>query len=109
VNPGNASLPCSILAPENAANLLEGPIAPGELVTLWGLRFGPETGAQMKFDSTGTVSTQLAGVGVFFDEIQAPILYAQSEQINEQVPWELADQNSVQMHVEYNGVSTRTG
>ena len=95
MNPGNASLPCSILAPENAANLLEGPIAPGELVTLWGLRFGPETGAQMKFDSTGTVSTQLAGVGVFFDEIQAPILYAQSEQINEQVPWELADQNSV--------------
>ena len=40
----------------------------------------------MQFDSTGTVSTQLAGVGVFFDEIQAPILYAQSEQINAPVP-----------------------
>jgi uncharacterized protein (TIGR03437 family) len=86
VNPGNASLPCSILAPENTANLQEGPIAPGELVTLWGLRFGPETGTQMQFDSTGKVATELAGVRVFFNEIQAPILYAQSEQINAQVP-----------------------
>ena len=81
MNPGNASLPCSILAPENAANLQEGPIAPGELVTLWGLRFGPETGAQMKFDSTGTVSTQLAGVDVFFDEIRAdPVCAIRADQ-----------------------------
>jgi uncharacterized protein (TIGR03437 family) len=108
-NPGNASLPCSILAPENAANLQEGPIAPGELVTFWGLRFGPEAGAQMQLDSTGKVATQLAGVHVFFNQTEAPILYAQSEQINAQVPWELADQNSAQVHVEYNGVSTRTG
>jgi uncharacterized protein (TIGR03437 family) len=109
VNPGNASLPCSILAPENAANIQEGPIAPGELVTLWGLRFGPEAGAQMQFDSTGKVATEIGGVRVFFNQIEAPILYAQSEQINAQVPWELADQTSAQMHVEYNGVSTRTG
>ena len=46
---------------------------------------------------------------VFFNEFQAPILYAQSEQINAQVPWELAGQYSAQVHVEYNGVSTRTG
>jgi uncharacterized protein (TIGR03437 family) len=108
-NPGNANTPCSMLAPENSANLQEGPIAPGELVTFWGLRFGPETGAQMQFDSSGKVTTQLDGVRVFFNQIEAPILYAQSEQINAQVPWELANQNSAQVHVEYNGVSTRTG
>jgi uncharacterized protein (TIGR03437 family) len=108
-NPSNASQPCSILAPENGANFQDGPLAPGELVTFWGLRFGPAAGAQMQFDSSGKVTTELAGVQVFFNEFQAPILYAQSEQINAQVPWELADQTSAQVHVEYNGVSTRTG
>ena len=38
-NPGNASQLCSILAPENSANFEDAPIAPGELVTFWGLRF----------------------------------------------------------------------
>jgi uncharacterized protein (TIGR03437 family) len=108
-NPGNASQACSILAPEDGANFQDGPIAPGELVTFWGLRFGPQAGAQMQFDSSGKVTTELAGVKVFFNEFQAPILYAQSEQINAQVPWELAGQTSANVHVEYNGVSTRTG
>jgi len=108
-NPGNASRPCSILAPENGATFQDGPLAPGELVTLWGLRFGPETGASIQFDSSKKIATTLAGVRVFFDEFPAPILYAQSQQINVQVPWELAGKNTAQMHVEYNGVSTRTG
>jgi uncharacterized protein (TIGR03437 family) len=108
-NPGNASQLCSILAPEDGANFQDGPIAPGELVTFWGLRFGPQAGAQMQFDSSGKVTTELAGVKVFFNELQAPILYAQSEQINVQVPWELAGQTSANVHVEYNGVSSRTG
>lgn len=108
-NAGNANKPCSILAPENAANFQDGPVAPGELVTLWGLRFGPATGAPLQFDSARKIATTLSGVRVFFDELPAPILYAQSEQINVQVPWELAGKTTAQMHVEYNGVSTRTG
>jgi uncharacterized protein (TIGR03437 family) len=108
-DPGNASRPCSILAPENGANFQDGPVSPGELVTFWGLRFGPAAGAQMQSDSSGKIATELAGVRVFFNEFQAPILYAQSEQINAQVPWELAGQTAAQVHVEYNGVSTRTG
>ena len=108
-NAGNATRPCSILAPENGANFQDGPVAPGELVTLWGLRFGPATGAPLQFDSSEKIATTLAGVRVFFDEFRAPILYAQSEQINAQVPWELAGKTTAEMHVEYNGVSTRTG
>ena len=108
-NPGNATQPCSILAPENSANFQDVPVAPGELVTFWGLRFGPETGTPLQFDSSGKIATSLAGVRVFFNEFPAPILYAQSEQINAQVPWELAGKTNAQVHVEYNGVSTRTG
>jgi uncharacterized protein (TIGR03437 family) len=108
-NAGNATRPCSILAPEDSANFQDGPVAPGELVTLWGLRFGPAIGAPLQFDSTGKIATTLAGVRVFFDDFPAPILYAQSEQINAQVPWELAGKTTAQMHVEYNGFSTRAG
>ena len=106
----NATLPCSILAPENAANFFdEGPVAPGELVTLWGNHFGPEIGAHEQVDSSGKIATELAGVRVFFDQFEAPLLYASSKQINAQVPWELNGQSSAQFRVEYNGISTRTG
>ena len=84
-------------------------MAPGELVTFWGLRFGPDAGAQLKLDSSGKIATELSGVRVFFNDIAAPLLYAQSLQINAQVPWELAGKSTAQVHVEYNGVSTRTG
>jgi uncharacterized protein (TIGR03437 family) len=112
-DPRNAALPCSILVPVNSANFFFRPlrnfISPGELVTFFGLRFGPETGASMQLDSQGNVATELAGVRVLFNGHPAPILYAQSEQINAQVPWELAGQPTANVHVEYNGVPTRTG
>lgn len=108
-DPANATLPCSILAPENEANFQDVPVSGGELVTFWGLRFGPNTGVGLRLDSTGKIATQLAGVHVFFNEFEAPLLYAQSLQINAQVPWELTGQSSAQVHVEYNGVSTRMG
>jgi uncharacterized protein (TIGR03437 family) len=108
-NPSFAATPCSILVPENEGNFQDGPLAPGELVTFWGLRFGPDAGAALKLDSSGKIATELSGVRVFFNDIAAPLLYAQSLQINAQVPWELAGKPSAQVHVEYNGVSTRTG
>jgi hypothetical protein len=41
-DPSFATSPCLTLALENSASLVEGPIAAGELVTLRGLRLGPE-------------------------------------------------------------------
>ena len=105
----NVSLPCSILAPVNEATFQGGPVAPGELVTFWGLRFGPDAGSGMQLDSSGRIATELAGVRVFFNSIPAPLLYVQAQQINVQVPWELDGQPNAQVHVEYNGVSTPTG
>jgi len=104
-DPNNTPVPCSGLAIQNGASFLDGPVAPGELVTVRGFRIGPENGAGMQLDSSGKVSSQLAGVRVFFDNIAAPLLYVQAQQINAQVPWEVASQSSVQVRVEYNGVS----
>lgn len=108
-DPSFAATPCSILAPVNEGNFQDGPVAPGELVTFWGLRFGPDAGAPLKLDSSGKIATELSGVRVFFNDIAAPLLYAQSLQINAQVPWELVGKSTAQVHVEYNGTSTRTG
>jgi uncharacterized protein (TIGR03437 family) len=106
-DPSNATSPCLTLALQNGASFGEGPIAPGELVTLRGLRFGPEVGVSGQLDSNGNIATEASGVRVFFDGFAAPILYGQSEQINAQVPWELAGQSTTQVHVEYNGLSTQ--
>jgi uncharacterized protein (TIGR03437 family) len=61
-------------------------IAPGELVTLTGFGIGPEVGAAYRPDSQGNVPAQLAGTQVLFDGTPAPVLYAQSRQINAIAP-----------------------
>ena len=100
--------PCMSLALQNGASFIEGPVAPGELVTLRGNHFGPDTGQPATVDSTGRLPAALAGVRVFFDTTPAPLLYVQSQQINLQAPFELAGKKSTSIHVEYQGVSSRT-
>lgn len=104
-NPGNACLSVGL---QNGASFLEGPVTPGELVTLRGLRLGPEIGVGAQLDSNGQFTTSLAGTRVFFDGIAAPLLYAQSRQVNAQVPWELSGASTTQVQVESNGQSTAT-
>jgi uncharacterized protein (TIGR03437 family) len=60
-----------------------------------------------QLDDSGNIATAAAGVRVFFNELPAPLLYVQSEQINVQVPWEMVGQLNAKVHVEYNGFSTR--
>jgi uncharacterized protein (TIGR03437 family) len=105
-NPDRKDAPCMALALQNSATFYEGAVAPGELVTLRGLGIGPDTGATLQLDASGHIANSLAGVQVFFDGVAAPLLYAQSGQINAQVPWELAGKSSSEVHVEYNGASS---
>lgn len=100
--------PCMSLALENGASLIEGPIAPGELVTLRGNHFGPDTGQPATLDSAGLLPTTLAGVRIFFDATPAPLLYVQSQQINAQAPFELAGKKTTSVHVEYQSASSQT-
>jgi uncharacterized protein (TIGR03437 family) len=100
--------PCMSLVLENGASFIEGPIAPGELVTLRGNHFGPDAGQPATVDSAGLLPAALAGVRVFFDDTPAPLLYVQSQQINAQAPFELAGKKTTSVHVEYQGVSSQT-
>ena len=77
-------------------------IAPGELTTLTGFGIGPDIGVAYQSDAQGNVPTQLAGVQVLFDGAPAPILYAQSRQINAIAPAGLAVNGTTQVTVIYN-------
>jgi len=94
------------LAIENAASFVEGPVAPGEIVTIRGTDFAPDIAALQQIGPDGRVTTELAGVRVWFDQIPAPVLYVQAQQINAIAPWEIAGQTVTQIRVEYEGVST---
>jgi uncharacterized protein (TIGR03437 family) len=85
---------------QNAASLTANPIAPGEIVAIRGYGIGP---------ATGVVPPGLTGVEVSFDGFAAPLFYAQDQQVNAQVPWEIAGKTSTLVRVAYTGPSGSTG
>jgi uncharacterized protein (TIGR03437 family) len=66
-------------------------LVPGQFITLTGFGIGPDTGV-----------TNQAGVQVLFDGQPAPVLYAQSRQINVQAPVELNGRKQTNITVLYN-------
>ncbi|MBM3784767.1 MAG: hypothetical protein FJW30_10430, partial [Acidobacteria bacterium] len=85
----------------NAASLKNGALAPGQLITIAGDRLGPATGLAARVnESTNRYPTALAGTRVLFDDIPGAILYASRNQINAQVPFEIAGKPTVKVTVE---------
>ncbi len=87
----------------NAASLLPGPVAPGEIFSIFGSGIGPAAALTGAFDASGMLATTVGTTQVLFDNTPAPLFYAQSQQINAQVPYEVAGQTSAQVQVLYNG------
>ena len=82
---------------ENSASYAANAVAAGEEVAIQGYGLGPITGA------VSSPVSSLAGVQVYFDNFAAPITYAQAQQINVQVPWEIAGESSTTMRIVFNG------
>jgi uncharacterized protein (TIGR03437 family) len=78
---------------------LVGPVAPGQLVTLFGYELGPQAGVSGFASNQTSFPTSLANVQVTFDGVPAPLLYVSSSQINAQVPFEVASNASTVMTV----------
>ena len=70
-------------------------VAPGELISL----IGTDLASAVLSNPTGGVVQSSATFGVFFNGIPAPILYSSAQQINVQVPYEIAGASTVQMQV----------
>jgi uncharacterized protein (TIGR03437 family) len=87
----------------NAISLGEGAVAPGEIAAIFGVGLGPDAGATGALDAQGVLPGTLDGVEVRFDGTLAPVFYAQSGQVNVQVPYAVAGSDSVSVEVRYQG------
>jgi uncharacterized protein (TIGR03437 family) len=83
-------------------------VAPGEIVAIFGSGIGPEEGVSGAFDSAGLLANVLAGSEVRFDGVPAPLFYAQSGQINAQVPYTVNGKTVTHAEVFYQGRSSGT-
>ncbi|HWQ57110.1 MAG TPA: BACON domain-containing carbohydrate-binding protein [Bryobacteraceae bacterium] len=99
----SAPLP-TITGVTNAASYLDGPVAPGEIVTLFGTSMGPAELTQMQLDGAGRVTTTLGDVRVLFNGVPAPLVYVSATQISAVVPYAVAGETVVSAWVEYRGV-----
>jgi uncharacterized protein (TIGR03437 family) len=87
----------------NAFSLREGAVAAGEIAAIFGAGLGPETGVTGAWDADGGLAVTLGGVEVRFDGTAAPLFYAQSGQVNVQVPYAVAGSDQVTVEVRYQG------
>ena len=95
------------LTVQNAADFTDAAIAPGEIVAIRGYGIGPATG-QVALAADGALPVSLAGVSVTFGGVAAPLFYVQGQQINVQVPWEIAGQASTEFQIQYQPAANST-
>ena len=101
--PANPDAACLL----NSASLsLPNTIAPGEIVTLLGLRLGPAAGASAVLDAGGRLPDTLGGVQVLFDGVAVPLLYADDGQVNAIAPFTVQSGSTVHVQVQYGGRSS---
>ena len=89
VEPGGSSSPNMYAVVGAAGTSVTGQVAQGELISLYGANLGPAIPATADLRS-GQAPTQLGGVQVLVNGTPAPLLYAQSDQINAIVPFGIA-------------------
>jgi uncharacterized protein (TIGR03437 family) len=87
----------------NGASFAQGPIAPGEIVTIFGSNLGPPSLTTLRLTPDGRIDTTLAGVRVWFHDLPAAILHASATQVTAVVPYGVSGRSQVAFSVEYNG------
>jgi uncharacterized protein (TIGR03437 family) len=70
-------------------------ISPGGIVSVYGIDIGPSQPAGLRLDGNGRVAGDLDGVRLYFNGVAAPLTYAQRDQINAVVPFEIAGAREV--------------
>lgn len=87
----------------NGASMLKGPIAPGEIVTIFGRNLGPPNLIAARLTEDGLLSNNLGETRVLFDGVAAPLIYVLEGQISAVVPYSVAGEPSVEVQVEFFG------
>jgi uncharacterized protein (TIGR03437 family) len=80
----------TIEAVTNAASYAQDAVSPGGLVAIFGSNLGFDSPAEIQLDTTGLVTTSLAGTQVLFDGVPSPMAYASANQVNALAPFGLS-------------------
>ena len=101
---GSGAAPASSAAAvAHAASATGGPVAPGELVTIYGTNIGPASLVEGVLTSFGFFDSALSDTAVLFDGIPAPLIYVSAGQTTAIVPYAVAGKSSTQMVIWYQG------
>lgn len=87
----------------NGASFATGPVAPGEIVTIFGSGMGPRDIVTLRLNSDVMVDKSVAETRVLFDGVPAPVIYARGDQVSAVVPYSVAGKPRTDVQVEYEG------
>jgi uncharacterized protein (TIGR03437 family) len=73
----------------SSASLQSGPVAPGELISIFGRNLAQAPPQTLGLGQDGSILTTLAGTTVTFDGTPAALMFVSPEQINAIVPYEI--------------------
>ena len=76
----------------NAASLenMDVSVAPGEIVSLFGIGLGPDDGITAQPDKNGEYPRRLGGTSIRIGATELPLLYASKTQVNAVVPYSIS-------------------
>jgi uncharacterized protein (TIGR03437 family) len=80
------------------------PVAPGQIISIYGQLIGPQNPLGAQLDALGNISRLLGDTQVFFDGIPAPMFLAGYFQVNVQVPYEVAGEAAAKVQLVFRGV-----
>ena len=87
----------------NSASLRNGPLAPGEIISIFGKGIGPSTPVVAQLAVGQTFPSELSGVTVTVNGRRAPLLYVSDTQINAVAPFTLDTTSAARVCVTYGG------
>ena len=94
----------AIASVTHAATFAPGPVAPGELITVFGSGLGPSNPASLRVTPEGILDNVLAETRVLFDGSPAPLVYTSQGQVSAIVPYAVSGRSVTRVQVEYKGV-----
>jgi uncharacterized protein (TIGR03437 family) len=89
----------------SGANYVYGNLAPGEIIDIFGLQFGPATLTTYQVVG-GVMTNMLAQTRLLFDGVAAPLIYVSANVISAIVPYEVAGKTQTAIQIEYQGRRT---
>jgi len=105
VIPAAQSGPKPVVAAVTNAASFQNPIAPGQMVVVWGANLGPQQlDNHIVAGPNAMVSTEMEGVRILFDGVAAPMVYVSERQCSAVVPYLAAFKPVVNVQVEYQGL-----